>query len=113
MLLSRAALHRDRLHRQALTGILFVLKTGIPWEDFPREMGCCGMTLWNRLDEWRGAGVWPRLHAALLAHVTGRPVMLRFTRHESLKRTLGNVGNSSRGNPSSLNFDRPHSSRSA
>ena len=33
-----------------LTGILFVLKTGIPWEDFPQEMGCCGMTLWNRLE---------------------------------------------------------------
>ena len=26
--------------RQALTGILFVLKTGIPWEDLPVEMGC-------------------------------------------------------------------------
>src|SRR5271154_4053675 len=30
--------------RICLTGILFVLKTGIPWEDFPHEMGCCGMT---------------------------------------------------------------------
>jgi transposase len=37
--------------RKALAGILFVLKTGIPWEDFPCEMGCCGMTLWNRLRE--------------------------------------------------------------
>src|SRR5947207_10131631 len=42
--------------RLCLTGILFVLKTGIPWEDFPQEMGCCGMTLWNRLDEWRRCG---------------------------------------------------------
>jgi transposase len=32
-----------------------VCLTGIPWEDFPQEMGCCGMTLWNRLDEWRRA----------------------------------------------------------
>ena len=53
--------------RVCLTGILFVLKTGIPWEDFPHEMGCCGMTLWNRLDEWRKAGVWQRLHELLLA----------------------------------------------
>jgi transposase len=31
--------------RQALTGILFVLKTGIPWEDLPKEMNCgSGMT---------------------------------------------------------------------
>ena len=30
--------------RDALTGILFVLKTGIGWEDLPKEMGCgCGM----------------------------------------------------------------------
>jgi transposase len=52
--------------RVCLTGILFVLKTGIPWEDFPHEMGCCGMTLWNRLQEWTQAGVWPRLHRLLL-----------------------------------------------
>jgi len=51
--------------RVCLTGILFVLKTGIPWEDFPQEMGCCGMTLWNRLDEWRKAGVWEQLHRLL------------------------------------------------
>src|SRR5438093_12709883 len=55
--------------RQALTGILFVLKTGIPWEDFPIEMGCCGMTLWNRLDAWRRAGVWDTLHAVLLGQL--------------------------------------------
>ncbi len=53
--------------RVCLTGILFVLKTGIPWEAFPREMGCSGMTLWNRLDEWRRAGVWPALHRRLVA----------------------------------------------
>ena len=52
--------------RVCLTGILFVLKTGLPWEDFPREMGCCGMTLLNRLDEWRRAGVWDALHKLLL-----------------------------------------------
>lgn len=52
--------------RICLTGILFVLKTGIPWEDFPQEMGCCGMTLWNRLEEWSRAGVWDRLHHLLL-----------------------------------------------
>jgi transposase len=53
--------------RVCLTGILFVLKTGIPWEDFPHEMGCCGMTLWNRLRDWHKAGVWQRLHELLLA----------------------------------------------
>jgi len=53
--------------RQALTGILFVLKTGIPWEDLPREMGCgCGMTCWRRLHRWQQEGVWFRLHRLLL-----------------------------------------------
>src|SRR5215213_6218281 len=27
-------------HRAALTGILFVLKSGVPWEMLPQEMGC-------------------------------------------------------------------------
>ncbi len=57
--------------RLCLTGILFVLKTGIGWEDFPQEMGCCGMTLWNRLKEWTDAGVWPRLHRLLLDRLRG------------------------------------------
>jgi len=54
--------------RQALTGILFVLKTGIPWEALPQEMGCgSGVTCWRRLREWQGQGVWQGLHEALLA----------------------------------------------
>ena len=53
--------------RAALTGILFVLKTGIPWEMLPQEMGCgSGMTCWRRLKEWHKAGVWERVHRALL-----------------------------------------------
>src|SRR5688500_1598077 len=52
--------------RVALAGIIFVLKTGIPWEYFPQELGCCGMTLWRRLREWQAAGVWETLHRVLL-----------------------------------------------
>ena len=53
--------------RAALTGILFVLKSGIPWEMLPKEMGCgSGTTCWRRLNERHGAGVWERLHRALL-----------------------------------------------
>ncbi len=53
--------------RRVLSGILFVLKTGIPWEDLPQEMGCgCGMTCWRRLHEWHEAGVWERIHRTLL-----------------------------------------------
>ena len=48
-------------------GIIFVLKTGIPWEQLPQEMGCgCGMTCWNYLTAWQSAGVWQQLHMVLL-----------------------------------------------
>jgi transposase len=53
--------------RAALTGIIFVLKSGIPWEYLPHEMGCgSGMTCWRRLRTWQRAGVWQRLHRVLL-----------------------------------------------
>lgn len=53
--------------RAALTGILFVLRTGIPWEMLPAEMGCgSGVTCWRRLRDWHNAGVWTRLHCELL-----------------------------------------------
>ena len=54
--------------RKALTGILYVLRSGIPWEELPQEMGCgSGVTCWRRLREWQDQGVWQRLHEVLLA----------------------------------------------
>ena len=53
--------------RATLTGILFVLKTGIQWEWLPQEMGCgSGMTCWRRLRDWQQAGVWQRLQEEIL-----------------------------------------------
>jgi transposase len=58
--------------RAALTGILFVLKTGIPWEDLPQEMGCgCGMSCWRRMRDWQEMGVWHTLHCILLDRLNG------------------------------------------
>ena len=59
---------RPRLaDRAALTGIVFVLVSGIPWERLPAEMGCgCGMSCWRRLRDWQAAGVWAALHRLLL-----------------------------------------------
>ena len=66
--------------RKALTGILFVLKSGIPWEMLPQEMGCgSGMTpyqvrgrlCWRRLRDWQQAGVWQKLHETLLPRLHG------------------------------------------
>ena len=54
--------------REALTGILFVLKTGIAWEDLPLEMSCgSGMTCWRRLRDWQRAGTWDKIHKVLLS----------------------------------------------
>ena len=53
--------------RAVLSGIVFVLKSGIPWRILPKEMGFgSGVTCWRRLRDWQSAGVWRRLHRALL-----------------------------------------------
>ncbi|WP_141727125.1 transposase, partial [Streptomyces griseus] len=62
--------HPGRLRvpdRAALAGIMYVLRTGVAWRDVPAEtVGCSGVTAWRRLRDRPEAGVWPRLHAALL-----------------------------------------------
>ena len=58
--------------RACLTGIIFVLKSGIPWEMLPAEMGCgSGMTCWRRLRTWQEAGVWAAIHRKLLDKLGG------------------------------------------
>ena len=48
--------------RNALEGIIYVLKTATPWEHLPLELGYgSGMTCWRRLREWQEAGVWEKL----------------------------------------------------
>lgn len=54
--------------RKVLTGILFVLRSGIPWEMLPKEMGCgSGMSCWRYLKRWQEQGVWQKIHETLLA----------------------------------------------
>ncbi len=54
----------------ALNGILFVLQTGIAWEDLPQALGYgSGMTCWRRLRDWNAAGVWEQLHQAMLVRL--------------------------------------------
>ena len=70
-------LPKRRLHRKGgrpwvddravLTGILFVLRSGIPWRMLPPEMACgSGVTCWRRLREWQRRGVWKKLHRVML-----------------------------------------------
>jgi transposase len=56
--------------RAALTGIVFVLQSGIPWRMLPLEMGCgSGVTCWRRLRQWQRVGVWKNLLALLLGRL--------------------------------------------
>ena len=53
--------------RKVLTGILFILRSGTPWEDLPQEMGCgSGMSCWRHLAAWQKAGVRDKVHKLLL-----------------------------------------------
>lgn len=52
--------------RQTINAILYVLKTGIPWNDLPKEYGD-DVTAWRRLREWEKLGVWKRIMDALVA----------------------------------------------
>src|SRR5687767_1826424 len=66
--------------RAALIGILFVLRSGIPWELLPQEMGCgSSVTCWRRLRAWQQVGVWDRLHRTLLDRL-GRADQLDWSR---------------------------------
>jgi transposase len=61
--------------RAVFGGIIFVLRSGIPWRMLPQELGCgSGMTCWRRLRDWQTAGVWERIHRKVLnrLHDVGR-----------------------------------------
>lgn len=47
---------------------MFVLITGIGWEDLPQELGFeSGMTCWRRLRDWQAAGGFEQIHQTVLA----------------------------------------------
>jgi len=52
--------------RQTINAILYVLKTGIPWNDLPKEYGD-DVTAWRRLRTWEELGVWKRIMDTLVA----------------------------------------------
>lgn len=52
--------------RRVLNGIFWVLRSGAPWRDLPRNFGP-HTTCYNRFVRWRRAGVWDRILDALAA----------------------------------------------
>ncbi len=57
-------------NRAALERILFVISTGMRWNDLPTvRFGASGATCWRRLQEWHQAGVLQQLHEAVLAEL--------------------------------------------
>ena len=56
--------------RACLAGIVYVLRTGMPWRFIPIELGCgSGVTCWRRLQEWKEQDVWLRAWRAILAEL--------------------------------------------
>jgi transposase len=59
--------------RAALAGIVYRLRTGVPWRLLPaRQLGCGSpVTCWRRLRDWQRAGVWQQLHQVELPRSGG------------------------------------------
>ncbi len=51
-------------NRLFVNAVLYVLKTGIPWDDLPERFGKPN-SVWKRYDRWCASGVWQRVAKAL------------------------------------------------
>src|SRR5881227_3250811 len=51
-------------NRLFVDAILYVARTGIPWNDLPARFGKPN-TVWKRFDRWARDGVWKRVFEAL------------------------------------------------
>ncbi|MFI2188745.1 IS5 family transposase [Streptomyces sioyaensis] len=57
---------RWKRHRQVINGILFRIRTGIPWRDLPRRFGSW-QTCYDRHRHWSADGTWERIIRAVQA----------------------------------------------
>lgn len=79
--------------RACLTGIVYVLRTGMPWRFLPKELGCgSAVTCWRRLRDWEQAGIWRRVHEKLvtaLARAGKADVRFGIIDSQSMRAVLG------------------------
>ena len=54
--------------RTCLAGILFVLRSGCPWNSVPPELGSSGATCWRRLRHWEECGAWKNMFSVVQKH---------------------------------------------
>lgn len=52
--------------RLVFTAIVYVLASGCTWRQLPGEFGVTRSTAHRRFTGWTKAGLWPRLHQAVL-----------------------------------------------
>ncbi|MEU7018972.1 IS5 family transposase [Streptomyces sp. NPDC046385] len=57
---------RWHCHRRVINGILFRLRTGLPWRDLPPHFGKW-QTVYDRHRRWSADGTWERILRAILA----------------------------------------------
>jgi transposase len=88
--------------RQALGGILFVLRTGIGWQELTAEMGFGSGTgapwaaCWRRLRDWQRAGIWAELDRRTLGQL-GAAGKIDWSRARGWRQCGGKKGARKRG----------------
>jgi transposase len=66
--------------RECLTGIVYVLRTGMAWNMVPSELGCgSGVTCWRRFKEWSAEGIWEKVKERIL-NALGRSGQIDWSR---------------------------------
>jgi len=53
-------------NREVMKVLWYVLVTGCRWRDVPLELGCCGETARQRLQDWEQSGIWTKIHHLIL-----------------------------------------------
>ena len=51
--------------RRVINGILYALRTGIPWRDMPEQYGPWS-TIYNRFNRWSKAWIWDKIFDAIV-----------------------------------------------